>query len=97
MRVLLTIRLNKPKKKDEDLCMKNLIKTMKNKVRSAAVAVKVTVECKRAEGYVDTGVKILVAVVLGALLLAGLYTLFNNNILPTLTYKITALFNYTGK
>jgi len=50
-----------------------------------------------AEGYVDSGVKILIAVVIGALLLAGLYTLFNTNILPTLTTKITSLFNYAGK
>jgi hypothetical protein len=28
------------------------------------------------EGYIDTAIKILMAVVLGALLLAGLYTLF---------------------
>ena len=30
-----------------------------------------------AEAYVDTGVKILIAVVIGALLLGGLYALFN--------------------
>lgn len=34
-----------------------------------------------AEGYVDTGVKILIAVVIGALLLAGLYALFNSSIM----------------
>ena len=51
---------------------------------------------KKAEGYVDSGVKILIAVVIGALLLAGLYTLFNTNIIPTLTTKITGLFNYSG-
>ena len=48
------------------------------------------------ENYVDVGVKILIAVVIGALLLAGLYTLFKNTILPTLTQKITSLFNYQG-
>ena len=51
---------------------------------------------KRGEGYIDTGVKILMAVVLGALLLAGLYTLFGDNILPTLTQKIKDLFNYAS-
>lgn len=49
-----------------------------------------------AEAYVDTGVKILIAVVIGALLLAGLYTLFNSTIMPTVTQKITELFNYAG-
>ena len=50
----------------------------------------------RGEGYVDTGVKILIAVVIGALLLAGLYTLFNTTIMPTVTTKVTELFNYQG-
>ena len=49
-----------------------------------------------AEAYVDTGVKILIAVVLGALLLGGLYALFNTTIMPTVTAKITELFNYAG-
>lgn len=48
----------------------------------------------RAEAYVDTGVKILIAVVIGALLLAGLYTLFNTTIMPTVTEKVQGLFNY---
>lgn len=33
------------------------------------------------EGYIDTAIKILLAVVLGALLLAGLYALFNDTLL----------------
>ncbi len=48
------------------------------------------------EGFVDTALKILISVVVGALLLAGLYTLFKDTILPTLTQKITNLFNYQG-
>ena len=46
------------------------------------------------ENYVDVGVKILIAVVIGALLLAGLYTLFGDVVMPTLTRKITEMFNY---
>ncbi len=49
-----------------------------------------------AEGYVDTGVKILIAVVIGALLLAGLYALFNSTIMPTVKSKVEGLFNYNG-
>ena len=49
-----------------------------------------------AEAYVDTGVKILIAVVIGALLLDGLYTLFNSPIMPTVPTKIQGLFNYAG-
>lgn len=49
-----------------------------------------------AEAYVDTGVKILIAVVIGALLLGLLYALFNDTIMPTVTTKVQELFNYGG-
>ncbi len=67
-----------------------------SKVSKMFLAVKNAVSNKRGEGYVDSGVKILIAVVVGALLLAGLYGLFNTTIIPTLTTKIAALFNYKG-
>ena len=67
-----------------------------NKVKSAVSTAKVAVMCHKAEGYVDSGVKILIAVVIGALLLGGLYLLFNGTIMPTVTTKITELFNYAG-
>ena len=41
-------------------------------------------------------IKILISVVVGALLLAGLYMLFNDTILPTLTDRIKNLFDYKG-
>ena len=50
---------------------------------------------KEGEGFVDTALKILISVV-GALLLAGLYALFKDTILPTLTQRIQNLFNYQG-
>jgi hypothetical protein len=49
-----------------------------------------------AEGFVDTGIKILISVVVGAALLAGLYALYGDTILPTLKTKIEGLFNYKG-
>lgn len=51
---------------------------------------------RTAEGYIDTAVKILIAVVLGALLLGLLYALFKDTIMPTVTQKITEMFNYAG-
>ncbi len=48
------------------------------------------------EGYIDTAIKILLAVVLGALLLAGLYALFGETVLPTLVQRIKEMFNYAG-
>ncbi|MDR2773462.1 MAG: DUF6133 family protein [Tannerella sp.] len=50
----------------------------------------------KGENYVDSGLKILIAVVIGALLLAGLYALFGDTILPTLTRKVTEMFNFRG-
>lgn len=47
-------------------------------------------------GYIDQAVTILIAIVLGALLLAGLYALFGDVVLPTLTRKIQEMFNYAG-
>ena len=65
-------------------------------MNSAVVSAKTAIESKRAEGYIDTGVKIIIGVVIGGVILAGLYTLFNTSILPTLTTKIGELFNYSG-
>ncbi len=73
-----------------------MFKKIRNKVNSAIVSAKCAIENRKAEGYVDSGVKILIAVVIGALLLAGLYTLFNSTIMPTVTSKITGLFSYSG-
>ena len=36
--------------------MKNIFNKMKNSVRSVATTVQTTIECKKAEGYVDSGV-----------------------------------------
>ena len=51
---------------------------------------------RRGEGFIDTAIKILMAVVIGALILAGLYALFGDTILPTLTQRIKEMFNYAG-
>jgi len=73
-----------------------MFKKISQKVKSAACSVKTAVMSRKAEGYVDSGVKILIAVVIGALLLTLLYTLFNTTIMPTVTSKIAGLFNYAG-
>lgn len=62
----------------------------------ALTRVKAAVCPAAGEGYIDTGVKIIISVVIGGLLLAGLYTLFNSTILPTLGTKISEMFSYTG-
>lgn len=48
------------------------------------------------EGYIDTAIKILIAVVLGALLLFALYTLFGDTVLPKLEEAINDMFGFGG-
>ncbi len=76
--------------------MKKIFNKISEKMNTMAVSAYTAISNRKAEGYVDSGVKILIAVVIGALLLAGLYALFNNTIMPTVTKKITDLFNFKG-
>ena len=76
--------------------MKKFFNNLKNKVNSAVISAKTAIDNKKAEGYIDTGVKIIIGVVIGGVILAGLYTLFNTSILPTLSEKITGMFSYSG-
>ena len=76
--------------------MKNLINNIKNKFNRAVISAKTAIESTSGEGYIDTGVKIIIGVVIGGVILAGLYLLFNGTIIPTLTTKIGEMFNYGG-
>lgn len=87
--------------------MKRFFRKLVNAFRSAVETVKTVLarkitQTKAAlasavgEGYVDSGVKIIIAVVVGGVLLAGLYALFKTTILPTLNTKITEMFGYAG-
>ena len=76
--------------------MRNMFRKV-NELRLGKVsAIKTAVSNNRGEGYIDTAVKILIAVVLGALLLAGLYMLFGDVVMPTLNERIQEMFNYAG-
>ena len=87
--------------------IKNMIAKAKNAVNNAAVKattflmvqknkMRLAVANNSGENYVDSAVKILIAVVLGGLLLAGLYALFGDVVMPTLKTKIQEMFNYKG-
>ena len=68
--------------------MKKFIKNTVNSIRANAIRLAATY--RSGEGYID------IAVVLGALLLAGLYALFGDVVMPTLNKRITEMFNYAG-
>ena len=76
--------------------MKNFMNKIKAKANSIAIRAKSTIDNARAEGYIDTGVKIIIGVVVGAVILGGLYALFDTVILPTLETRINGMFNYAG-
>ena len=76
--------------------MKKLINSIKNKFNKAVASAKNAVVSTSGEGYIDTGVKIIIGVVIGGVILAGLYLLFDSTIIPTLTTKIGEMFNYGG-
>ena len=74
-------------------------KVQKAKERRAARVIErayAIVESTVGEAYVDTGVKVLIVVVLGALVLTLLYGLFNDTIMPNVVSKVQELFNYAG-
>ena len=76
--------------------MKKLINSIKNKANSAIISARTAIESTSGEGYIDTGVKIIIGVVIGGVILAGLYALFNTTVIPTRTAKIQGMFNYAG-
>lgn len=76
--------------------MKKLINSIEGKSLEMAVRTRRILMDKRGEGFVDTAIKILIAVVIGALLLAGLYALFGEMIMPELRDRIQDMFNYGG-
>ena len=76
--------------------MRNMMKKAAQNVKAVAVRAGMLMKDTKGENYVDTAVKILIAVVLGALLLAGLYALFGDVVMPTLTQRIQDMFIYAG-
>lgn len=76
--------------------MKKFFNKISNKANELAIDVKCAMECKKAEGYIDVGVKIIIAVVVGAVILGGLYALFDNVILPRLNTEIEEMFDYAA-
>ena len=76
--------------------MKKIFNNIANKFNKAKATLQATVASVKAEGYVDTGVKIIISVVIGGVILAGLYTLFNGTIIPNLNTEIGQMFSYSG-
>lgn len=83
--------------------MKNLMKKVQQKMISLDLAARQTKERARAavmnrsgQGALDTAVTVLISIVLGALILGGLYLVINGTVLPTITQRIREMFDYKG-
>jgi len=74
--------------------MKKFVTKVKNQLMLKLLSAQNLLRSQNGEGFVDTAIKILMAVVIGALVLAGLYALFGETILPTLKQRIIDMFNY---
>lgn len=72
--------------------MRKLTNKILNKVHSSANHAKTILQNERGDFYISDGVKIIIAVVLGALLLAALTALFNDTVIPRITREIESLF-----
>ena len=76
--------------------MRKFFTRTKDKLQAKMIQAVILLTARRGENFVDSGVKILIAVVIGALLLGGLYALFGDTIMPTVTQKVNDMFSFKG-
>ena len=76
--------------------MKKFINKINSKATELAIRTKTALASKSGEGYIDTAVKIIIGVVVGGVILVGLYALFNGVVLPRLNNEIGNMFDYTA-
>lgn len=72
--------------------MKNLINLIDRKVNRIVSRTRTALSNQRGDFYISDAVKIIIAVVLGALLLAALTLIFNDTVIPRITREIEGLF-----
>ena len=72
--------------------MRKILNNTKVKATGAINRAKNVLNNDRGDFYISDGVKIIIAVVLGALLLGALTGIFNNTVIPLITQEITELF-----
>ena len=73
--------------------MKKLNNAIHNRLDSTIRKTRQTLSNQRGDFYISDAVKIIIAVVLGALLLAALTNIFNGTVIPRITQEIQRLFN----
>ena len=76
--------------------MQNLIYKVQVKTAVALDRAKAALSNRSGQGALDTAIQVLISIVLGALILGGLYLILNATVLPTITDRIKDMFNYHG-
>ena len=81
--------------------MTNAIRTLTTKVYLKAQnlkdSAKEALDNENGDFYISEGVKVIIAVILGSLLITAMVALFNSQIIPGIQDKITELFGaYSG-
>jgi cytochrome c-type biogenesis protein CcmH/NrfG len=76
--------------------IKNIKERISNKTTKVYITLSSKLKEKKGDGYLNNGIIMLIAIVLGALLLAGLYSLFGETIMPTIVERVKDMFNYNG-
>jgi hypothetical protein len=72
------------------------VMTAKEKACGLCARAKDAVCNREGQGTLDVAITVLISIVLGALILAGLYLIVNGTVLPSITEKIKEMFNYKG-
>ena len=70
--------------------------TAKQKARELADRTAEALTDRTGQGTLDVAITVLISIVLGALILAGLYLIVDDTVLPTITQRIKDMFNYGG-
>lgn len=73
--------------------MKKLISFIDKKANNFVIRTRAALSNQRGDFYISDAVKIIIAVVLGALLLAALTLIFNDTVIPRITREIEGLFS----
>ena len=70
--------------------------TARQKARELAERTKEALANREGQGTLDVAITVLISIVLGALILAGLYLIVDSTVLPTITQHIKDMFDYAG-
>lgn len=76
--------------------MRNKVAKLEVKAKLFKDKIKCVLRDNKGQGAIDVAIVCLLSVVLGALILAGLYALMGDTVLPSLKEKIEGMFNYSG-